>query len=93
MSTFDGKEMWFQERYLQVNGIVNIASDAWGINVNFVSEHCDPIYVSGRWDVLIAYNNHLGAQYCGWSLDFECPYPEMGVNTNPFESRKKQGEE
>ena len=81
LSTFDGKEMWFLERFLQVNGIANITTNEWGVVVNFVSEHCEPFRVSGRWDVIIAYKNHLAAQYCGWSLDFECTYPEMGVNT------------
>jgi len=81
LSNFDGKEMWYQERTLQVKGIAHITTDEWGVHVNFESENHEVISLSGRWDVIIAYTNHLGAQYCGWSLDFECPYPEWESNT------------
>jgi len=76
LSTFNGNKMWYQENTLQIYGTVNLTTDEWGVHVNFVSENREPISLSGRWDVIIAYSNHLGAQYCGWSLDFECPYPE-----------------
>jgi hypothetical protein len=82
LTTFNGKEMWYQERTLQVKGIAHITTDEWGVSVNFESENREAVSLSGRWDVIIAYSNHLGAQYCGWSLDFECPYPEWESNTH-----------
>jgi hypothetical protein len=60
----------------QLKGIANITTDDWGVQVTFVSENHRPISLSGRWDFIICYADHLGAQYCGWSLDLECPYPE-----------------
>ncbi len=74
LDAFDGKEMWFKEGVIQVNGVAHITTNEWGVIVNFVSEHCESFRVCGRWDIIIAYNNYLGAQYCGWSLDFECPF-------------------
>ena len=82
LTTFNGKEMWYQERTLQVKGIAHITTDEWGVCVNFESENPEAISLSGRWDVIIAYSNHLGALYCGWSLDFECPYPEWESKTH-----------
>ncbi len=74
LDAFDGKIMWFQEGRTIVKGIVNIETNQWGVLVNFESDMIEPFNVSGRWDVIIAHNNYLGAQYCGWSLEFECPF-------------------
>ena len=80
LSTFDGKEMWYQEKRLQFKGIANITTDEWGVCINFKCENKKTFHLSGRWDVIIAYTNHIGAQYCGWSLDFQCPYPEWELD-------------
>jgi len=83
VKALDGKRLWFQERYLQFPGIAHITTDDWGARVSFESEHWpEPLNLSGRWDVLIVGSDHLGAQYCGWSLDSECPYPELGINSD-----------
>ncbi|MBT60172.1 MAG: hypothetical protein CMA63_01285 [Euryarchaeota archaeon] len=76
ISIFDGKEMWYQEKKKQFRGTVNITTDEWGVSVRMDCDRHRPISLSGRWDVILAYSDHLGAQYAGWSLDFECPYPE-----------------
>ena len=81
LDAFDDKVMWFHEGRLILHGIVNITTDEWGVVVNFASEQREPFNVSGRWDVIVAHNNYLGAQYCGWSLEFECPFGWNGVNT------------
>ena len=82
VKALDGKRLWYQERYLQFPGIAHITTDDWGARVSFESEHWpEPLNLSGRWDVLIVGSDHLGAQYCGWSLDSECPYPELGIST------------
>ena len=93
LTTFDGKEMWYHEKWLQVNGIVRITTNDWGITVEIENENNKNFSLSGRWDVLIVHEDHLGAQYCGWSLDFECPYPEIGVNTSPFKIESKSGDD
>ena len=82
LTTFNGQEMWYQEKRLQFKGIAHITTDEWGVVVRFVSEDRAPLSLSGRWDFIIAYKNHLGAQYAGWSLDFECPYPEWETEKN-----------
>ena len=30
--------------------------------------------------MIVYYSNGLRAQYCDWSLCFECPWPELGVS-------------
>jgi len=76
LRNFHMKEMWFQERHLQWKGIVKISTDEWGVRVRFESENHRTLFLSGRWDVILASPNHLGAQYCGWTITSECLYPE-----------------
>ena len=33
MSTFQGREMWYQEKRLQYKGTPDITTDAWGVTV------------------------------------------------------------
>lgn len=76
MSTFHGKEMWYQEKRLQYKGTPDITTDAWGVTVHFECKRAQPVHLSGRWDFIIAYADYIGAAYAGWSLSFECPHPE-----------------
>ena len=80
LATFDGREMWYQERMLQFQGIAHIETDQWGVRVRFESENFRTLTLSGRWDVLITYADSIGAQYCGWTLSVECPWPELGTS-------------
>jgi len=80
VSSFNGREMWYQERHLQFKGIAHITTDEWGVRVRFESENFRTLTLSGRWDILLAYSDSLGAVYCGWRLSFECPYPELGTS-------------
>jgi hypothetical protein len=77
-----GQEIWYQEQHLQFPGIAHITTDDWGVRVRFESEHWhDSLTLSGRWDIIYVSSGHLGAQYCGWILCINCPYPELGINT------------
>ena len=76
LDNFDGQEVWFQEKRVQLVGEAKILADDWGIHVNFESEEGEAFSVSGRWDYLVVYADRLGAAYCGWSLTTFCPYPE-----------------
>jgi hypothetical protein len=80
VTSFDGREMWYQERMLQFQGTAHITTDEWGVRVRFESENFRTLTLSGRWDVIVSYSNGLRAQYCDWSLCFECPWPELGVS-------------
>ena len=80
VASFDGREMWYQERMLQFQGKAHITTDEWGVRVRFESENFRTLTLSGRWDVIVSYSNGLRAQYCDWSLCFECPWPELGVS-------------
>ena len=80
VASFDGKEMWYQERMLQFQGTAHITTDEWGVRVRFESENFRTLTLSGRWDVIVSHSNGLRAQYCDWSLCFECPWPELGVS-------------
>ena len=80
VTSFDGREMWYQERMLQFQGTAHITTDEWGVRVRFESENFRTLTLSGRWDVIVSHSNGLGAQYCDWSLCFECPWPELGVS-------------
>ena len=80
LDTFNGKEMWFQERRLQFKGIPNITTNEWGVSIKFESENFRTLSLSGRWDIIVSYRNGLGAQYAGWTVCFDCPYPEMGTS-------------
>ena len=76
LDNFDGQEVWFQQKRVQLVGEAKILADDWGIHVNFESEEGEAFSVSGRWDYLVVYADRLGATYCGWSLTTFCPYPE-----------------
>ena len=80
VASFDGREMWYQERMLQFQGTAHITTDEWGVRVRFESENFRTLTLSGRWDVIVSYSNGLRAQYCDWSLCLECPWPELGVS-------------
>ena len=80
VASFDGREMWYQERMLQFQGTAHITTDEWGVRVRFESANFRTLKLSGRWDVIVSYSNGLRAQYCDWSLCFECPWPELGVS-------------
>ena len=82
LSTFNGKEMWFQERRLQFKGVPNITTDEWGVRIQFVSDNFRTLSLSGRWDIIVSYRNGIGAQYAGWTVCLDCPYPEMGTSYN-----------
>ena len=62
LDTFNGKEMWFQERRLQFKGVPNITTNEWGVSIQFESENFRTLSLSGRWDVIVSYRNRLGAQ-------------------------------
>ena len=80
VASFDGRKMWYQERMLQFQGTAHITTDEWGVRVRFESENFRTLTLTGRWDVIVSYSNGLRAQYCDWSLCFECPWPELGVS-------------
>ena len=80
VSSFNGREMWYQERHLQFKGIAHITTDEWGVRVRFESDGFRTLTLSGRWDILLAYSDSLGAVYCGWRLSLECLYPELGTS-------------
>ena len=80
VASFDGREMWYQGRMLQFQGKAHITTDEWGVRVRFESDNFRTLTLSGRWDVIVSYSNGLRAQYCDWSLCFECPWPELGVS-------------
>ena len=80
VASFDGREMWYQERMLQFQGTAHITTDEWGVRVRFESENFRTLTLSGRWDVIVSYSNGLRAQYCDWALCLECPWPELGVS-------------
>ena len=80
VSSFNGREMWYQERRLQFEGTAHITTDEWGVRIRFVSENFRTLTLSGRWDFLLAYSDSLGAVYCGWTLSLKCPWPELGTS-------------
>lgn len=77
LSNFHMKKVWFQERHMQWRGVAKISTDEWGVRVRFESENHRTLFLSGRWDVILASSNYLGAQYCGWTITSECLYPEL----------------
>ena len=79
IATFDGREMWYQERRFQFQGVAHITTDNWGVRIRFESDNFRTLTLSGRWDFILAYSDSLGAQYCGWTLSLECLYPEFGA--------------
>ena len=80
IDTFDGKKVWFQERRLQFKGIPHITTDEWGVTIRFESQNFRTLSLSGRWDVIFCHSTRLGAHYAGWTLSFDCPYPELGIS-------------
>ena len=76
LDNFDGQEVWYQEKKVQLIGEAKIQADDWGIHVNFESLDGEAFSVSGRWDYLVVFADRLGAAYSGWSLTTFCPYPE-----------------
>ena len=80
IDTFNGKEMWYQERRLQFQGVPKITTDDWGVTIQFESKSFRTICLSGRWDVIIARPYGLSAHYAGWTLSFDCQYPEIGTS-------------
>lgn len=76
LRSFHMKEVWFQEGRMQWRGVAKISTDEWGVRVRFENENHRTLFLSGRWDVIIASSNHLGALYCGWIISSECLYPE-----------------
>ena len=81
IQTWNNTEMWFQERWFQVPCVVEISIDDWGVRVSLKSEHLEePFTVSGRWDILIVRESGMGAMYCGWTIDKEMIYPELGIS-------------
>ena len=76
LEVFDGQEVWFQEKKVQLLGKATLLTDEWGVRVNFESAEREAFSVSGRWDYLVVYADRLGAAYSGWSLTTFCPYPE-----------------
>ena len=76
VTSFDGREMWYQERHLQFKGIAHITTDEWGVRVRFESENFRTLTLSGRWDILLAYSDSLGAVFVVG--DVLC-LPELGT--------------
>ena len=48
MDTFNGKEMWFQERRLQFKGVVNITTNEWGVSMR--GGQCASTALTQRWE-------------------------------------------
>ena len=79
----DGKQLWFQENNLQFPGVAHITTDEWGVTVRFDSEHWpQPLDLSARWDFMFVHADHIGGRYSGWSISIDCPYPELGINSD-----------
>ena len=80
VNSFNGREMWYQERRLQFEGTAHITTDEWGVRIRFVSDNFRTLTLSGRWDFMLAYSESLGAVYCGWTLSLKCLWPELGTS-------------
>lgn len=79
IQSWNGTEMWFQERMLQFPGIVQITTDDWGVKITIISEYYRKFSVSGRWDILSVRSTGMSALYCGWTLGKEMIWPELGI--------------
>ena len=77
--SWDGKEVWFLERMLQFPGLVSVNTDDWGVSITIISEYYRKFSVSGRWDILSVWSSGMSALYCGWKLDKEMIWPELGI--------------
>ena len=81
IKSWDGTEMWYQEGALHFPGIVKIKTDDWGVKLTLDSKHFDElISLSGRWDILSVGESGMTAMYCGWTIDKEMIFPELGIN-------------
>ena len=79
VQSWNGTEMWFQERMQQFPGIVEITTDDWGVRITIISEYYRKFSVSGRWDILSVRSTGMSALYCGWTLNKEMIWPELGI--------------
>jgi len=82
---FDGRTVWYQEKYILVNARAEVITSDWGVNVRLANDdgyavfHGRPVSLSGRWDVLIVGEGRMGAQYAGWSLTTWHPFGDDEV--------------
>jgi hypothetical protein len=97
---FDGRTVWYQEKYILVHARAEVTTSDWGVNVRLANDdgyavfHGRPISLSGRWDVLIVGEGRMGTQYAGWSLttwhpfgeDEEAAMAEISATTSQAES-------
>ena len=79
IQSWDGSEMWFQERHLQFPGRVEVTTNDWGVSITIISEYFRKLSVSGRWDILRVSESGMSALYCGWTLNKEVIWPELGI--------------
>jgi hypothetical protein len=86
---FDGRTVWYQEKYILVHARAEVTTSDWGVNVRLANDdgyavfHGRPISLSGRWDVLIVGEGRMGAQYAGWSLTTWHGRPTQGPHPTP----------
>ena len=92
IQSWNGSEMWFQERMQQFPGIVEITTDDWGVRITIISEYYRKFSVSSRWDVLRVWSSGMSALYCGWTLDKEMIWPELGVLPSEKISNSEKGD-
>ena len=70
IQSWNGTEMWFQERMLQFPGIVQITTDDWGVKIIFTSESFDnPVRLSGVWSILSVGESSISSAYTNWYLE------------------------
>ena len=84
IQSWNGSEMWFQERHLQFPGRVEITTNDWGVSITIISEYFRKFSVSGCWEILRVSDSRISALYCGWTLDKEMIWHELGI----FPSKK-----
>ena len=92
VQSWNGTEMWFQERMQQFPGIVEITTDDWGVKITINSEYYRKFSVSGRWDILSIRSTGMSALYCGWTLDKEMIWPELGILPSEKISNSEKGD-
>ena len=81
IQSWNNTEMWLQESWLQIPGNVTIVTDDWGVVIKIDSEHYPrEISLSGRWDILSIWETGMSAMYCGWTIDKQIIWPELGFN-------------
>lgn len=89
IKSWNGSEMWFQERHLQFPGTVQITTNDWGISIIIISKYFRKFSVSGCWEIIRVSGSRISALYCGWTLDKEMIWPELGI----YPSIVNEGEE